>query len=336
VKPGQVLGARYAILGPLGKGGMGTVFRGRDQVTGKDVAVKVLGADWASHPEMKERLRSEMVHAQSVRHRNVCRVLDCGEDGRRSYVVTELVDGIDLKRLLKSAGGLSPEHAFEGAIQIARGLQALHDAGIVHRDVKSPNVLVDREGRFRLLDFDLAEHVADAAKRTRGVVHGTPEYMSPEQARGEGVGFPSDVYSVGIVAFELFTGDVPFRGHSTPKTVRKHVEEPPPLTGPAAARLPIPIVPVLRKCLEKDPTRRYPRARSLVEALRLARSIMGLQDAPSGTAKLPEGFGALLGALNPLDATVRLAPRKSQAAVERHSREAMAHLVAALTTQKDS
>ncbi len=337
VRPGQILGARYAILGPLGKGGMGTVFRGRDQVTGTDVAVKVLGADWAAQPDMKERLRSEMVLAQKVRHRNVCRVLDCGEDGRHSYVVTELIDGIDLKLLLKSAGGLSAEHAFEGAIQVARGLQALHDVGIVHRDVKSPNVLVDREGRFRLLDLDLAEHVADAAKARRGQVHGTPEYMSPEQARGEGVGFASDVYSVGIVAFELFTGEVPFRGDSAPDTVRKQVNDAPPLTGPKAARLPVPIIPVLRKCLEKDPARRYPRARSLVEALRLSRSMLGLlQDAPGPGASAPQGVSALLGALNPLDATVRIEPKKSNAAFERHSLEAMAHLVAALTPRKDS
>jgi serine/threonine-protein kinase len=198
---------------------------------------------------MRERFRLEMVLAQKVHHRNVCRVLDCGEDGRRRYVVTELIDGIDLKRLLVRSGGLAPEHAFEGAIQIARGLQAIHDAGIVHCDVKSPNIMVDRGGRFRLLDFDLAEHVELAARGARDQVHGTPEYMSPEQARGSAVGFPSDVYSLGVVAYELFTGEVPFRGETAEATARKHLEEPPPLAGPRAALLPLPLVPVLRKCL---------------------------------------------------------------------------------------
>ncbi len=336
VPVGHVLGSRYAVLGPLGKGGMGTVFRARDQVTGRQVAVKVLGPDWAARRDMRERFDSEMLMAQKVRHRNVCRVLDCGEDGRRRYVVTELIDGVDLKKLLAVSRGLPAEHAFEGAIQIARGLQAIHDAGIVHRDVKSPNILVDRGGRFRLLDFDLAERVEDAARGTRGQVQGTPEYMSPEQARGAAVGFASDVYSTGVVVFELFTGEVPFRADTAAATARKQVEEAPPLSGPRAARLPDPLLPILKKCLDKDPQQRYPRARSLVEALRLARSALGYADAAPDAQPGEPGMSALLGALNPLDATVRIQPMTPRAIAERHSREAMARLVAALTVEKPS
>ncbi|HET7293365.1 MAG TPA: serine/threonine-protein kinase [Vicinamibacteria bacterium] len=336
LRPGRILGARYEVLAPLGRGGMGTVFRARDRVSGRPVAVKVLGPEWAERRDMRERFRTEMQLAQKVRHRNVCRILDCGEDGRRLYLVTELVEGIDLKRLLARSGGLPAEHAFEGAIQIARGLQAVHDAGIVHRDVKSPNVIVDRSGRFRLLDFDLAERVEDAARGAGGQVHGTPEYMSPEQARGDGVAFASDVYSLGVVVFELFTGDLPFKGDTAAATVRKQVEDAPPLTGPKAARLPPPLLPILRKSLDKDPTRRYPRARSLVEALRLARSTVGLADATPATDASHEGFSALLGALNPRDATVRLEPRPTRAFALRQSREAMARLVAALTREPDA
>jgi serine/threonine-protein kinase len=336
VPVGHVLGARYTVTGPLGRGGMGMVFRARDAVTGRDVAVKVLSQEWAARKEMRDRFASEMVLAQKVRHRNVCRVLDCGEDGHRRYVVTELIDGIDLKKLLLASRGLPAEHAFEGAIQVARGLQAIHDAGIVHRDVKSPNILVDRRGRFRLLDFDLAEHVEDAARGMRGgQVHGTPEYMSPEQARGAAVGFASDVYSLGVVIYEMFTGEVPFRGGTAAETARKQVEESPPLTGPGAARLPPPLLPVLRKCLEKNPERRFPRARSLVEALRFTRSALGFADIAPESQPGPEGLGTLLGALNPLDATVRLQPGAPRAKAERHSREAMARLVAALTSEED-
>ncbi len=309
---------------------MGTVFRARDERTGGDVALKVLESGWAESAAMKERFRSEMVLAQRVHHPNVCRVLDCGQDRARRYVVTELIDGIDLKRLLSRSGGLPPEHAFEGAIQVARGLQSVHDAGIVHRDVKSPNVMVDRSGRFRLLDFDLAEHVEVAARGGRVQVHGTPEYMSPEQAQGSAVGFASDVYSLGVVVFELFTGDVPYRGDSAEDTARKHLDQPAPLSGARAERLPKPLLPVLARCLDKDPARRFPRARSLVEALRLSRSMLGFGETPQ-PAVVPRALSTLLGALNPLDATVRLEPPATRAQRERRSREAMARLVAALT-----
>ena len=313
---------------------MSSVFRSRDRATGMHVAVKVMGAEWAARRDMRERFRTEMLVAQKVRHRNVCRILDCGEDGRWLYLVTELIDGLDLKRLLKASGGLPAEHAFEGSIQLARGLQAVHDAGIVHRDVKSPNVIVDRGGRFRLLDFDLAERVEAAGHGDRSEVYGTPEYMSPEQARGEAAGFASDVYSLAIVVFELFTGELPFRGETAAATARKQVEEAPPLAGPPAARLPPPLLPILRKSLDKDPACRYPRARSVVEALRLARSTMGLaDDAPPATEASHEGFSALLGALNPRDATQRLEPRSTRAVSLRRSREAMARLVAALTAE---
>jgi serine/threonine-protein kinase len=327
LRRGQVLGARYEVLAPLARGGMGTVFRAKDRVTGDAVAVKVLSAEWAARRDMKDRFRSEMLLAQKVRHHNVCRILDCGEDGARSYIVTELIPGVDLKRLLGAAGALPTDHAFDGAIQIARGLQAVHDAGIVHRDVKSPNVVVDRAGRFRLLDFDLAERIEDAAGASGGSVLGTPEYMSPEQARGGPIDFRSDVYSLGIVVYALFTGEVPFRGETPLATIEKQLNEAPPLDGRA---LPPALVPVLKKALAKRPERRYARARSVVEALRLARSASGLEDEPPADRRRTEGVPALLGALNPRDATVRLDPELVRAALSRASHEAMAVLVAAL------
>lgn len=336
LRRGQVLGARYEVEDPLGRGGMGTVFHGRDRVTGLAVAVKVLSAEWAKRRDMKERFKSEMVLAQRVRHRNVCRVLDCGEDGSDRFIVTELIHGVDLKRLLQASGALPTDHAFDGAIQIARGLQAIHDAGIVHRDVKSPNIVVDRSGRFRLLDFDLAEHVDDPAKGGPATtVLGTPEYMSPEQARGGRVDFRSDVYSLAVVIFEMFTGEVPFRGQTPEATVRKQIEEPPPLQGPRAEALPPPLLPVLKKALAKSAGERYSKARSVVEALRIARTLLGFADqSPQDRRReAQQGVPALLGALNPRDATVRLEPRASRAAMSRASREAMAALVAALTAR---
>jgi serine/threonine protein kinase len=328
LRRGQVLAARYEIQAPLGRGGMGTVFKAKDRVTGQTVAAKVLSADWASRPGMRERFRAEMRLAQKVSHRNVCRVLDCGEDGELRYIVTELVDGTDLKRLLRSSGALPSDRAFDAAIQMARGLQAVHEAGIVHRDIKSGNIMVDRAWRFRLLDFDLA--VGVEAPAVPGSVFGTPEYMSPEQARGEKVDFRSDIYSLGIVIYEAFTGDVPFRGNTSVATIRMQLEEPPPLEGSRAAAVPAALLPVLRRALAKDPEARYSKARGLATALRVARSASGLEE-ETFAADAADGRTALLGALNARDATLRLetpTPHAAQSAAEHAS---ILVLIAALT-----
>jgi serine/threonine-protein kinase len=268
-----VIAGRFRIQAPLGQGGMGTVFEAEDRVTGERVALKVLSTEWATQQGMESRFEDEMALARLVRHRNVCRVVDCGRDGAVRYIATEFIDGTDLKRLLHANGALPTGKAFDASIQIARGLQAVHDAGIIHRDVKSPNVMVDRAGRYRLMDFDIAKRAdGDTGPDEKGTVLGTPEYMSPEQARGEHLDFRTDVYSLGIVVFEAFTGVVPFRGDTARATIVKQLEEPPPLEGGPGTKLPATLLPVLRKALEKDKARRYGRARALVEALRLARA----------------------------------------------------------------
>jgi eukaryotic-like serine/threonine-protein kinase len=272
LKRGQLVAGRFRIAAPLARGGMGTVFEAEDRATGQRVALKVLAADWAAQKEMARRFQDEMELARKVRHRNVCRVVDCGRDGPQLYIATEFIEGTDLKRLLR-AGALPAPRAFDAAIQIARGLQAVHELGIIHRDVKSANVMVDRAGRYRLMDFDISQRLgSDALPAQRGTVLGTPEYMSPEQARGEALDFRTDIYSLGIVLYEIFTGDVPFRGDTARATILMQIEEAPPLAGARALRLPPSAVPVLRKALEKERRRRYTRARGLVEALRLARA----------------------------------------------------------------
>jgi serine/threonine-protein kinase len=270
---GQVIAGRFRILAPLAQGGMGTVFEAEDRVTGERVALKVLSADWAAQKGMEHRFEDEMALARQVKHRNVCRVVDCGRDGGLHYIATEFIDGTDLKRLLHANGALPTAKGFDAGVQIARGLQAVHEAGIIHRDVKSPNVMVDRAGRYRLMDFDIAKRAgSDTGPDERGSVLGTPEYMSPEQARGEYLDFRTDVYSLGVVLYEIFTGEVPFRGETARSTIVMQLEAPPPLEGPKAERLPTSILPILRKALDKDKTRRYAKTRALVEALRLARA----------------------------------------------------------------
>jgi serine/threonine protein kinase len=312
IRRGSLMAGRYEILDLLGRGGMGTVYRARDRVLGDKVAVKVLRSDLSHRPEMIRRFGSEMGVARTVRHPNVCRIYAAGEEQGRLYLSMELLEGSDLKTLLRTAKhGLEPEHAFELSLQVASGLAALHEAGIVHRDVKPPNVMLDKKGIAHLMDFDIAkQHLAegtDAATAT-GQVLGTPEYMSPEYARGDRVDFRSDVYSLGVLIFELFTGEVPFRGETPLATVLKHLNDPPPLEGPRAERLPPSLLPVLRKALAKDPDERFSTTRGLITALGVARNAFAERPAPRPVEGPP--LPVLLEALNPIDGTIRMPAMK--------------------------
>ncbi len=331
VKKGTVIGGRYEILRPLGQGGMGTVYRARDHVLGDRVAVKVLKTELSRRPEMVRRFRSEMGLAKKVRHPNVCRIYAAGEDEGRLYLAMELIEGTDLRSLLRMRKeGLPPEQAFELAVQLAGGLQALHDAGIVHRDVKAANVILDEKGRPRLMDFDFAKRHDAGAPDTApvtGHILGTPEYMSPEAARGDPVEFRSDVYSLGVVVFEMFTGDVPFRGDSPLATILKHLNEPPPLEGPRAKALPSSLLPVLRKALAKWPAERYSTAGGFAMALGFARIAFG-ELAPPPKVPTPP-LPALLEALNPLDKTIRMQAVKARS-LDTRSMRAIPALIDAL------
>ena len=270
---GEVLSARYEILSLLGSGGMGTVYRAHDRILDETVALKVLRLDLARAAGMARRFRSEIKLARKVSHRNVCRIYDYGEDGQHVYISMEFVDGVELHHRVRGRG-MPAEEGFEVAIQLTKGLQAVHDVGIIHRDLKSSNVMVDSKGLVRLMDFGIAKRwIADGqiTGTMVGQIMGTPEYMSPEQARGHPVDFRGDIYSLGIVLFEIFTGQLPFEGQTKVETLFLQLEEPPPLTGPKAKRLQRALVPILRRTLAKDPSDRYASARGLTEALRLAR-----------------------------------------------------------------
>jgi serine/threonine-protein kinase len=270
VVEGTVLSGRYEILRPLGKGGMGMVYKAHDRALEETVAVKLLRADLARSPDITRRFRSEIKLARKVRHRNVCAIHEYGQEGHLRYIVMEYVHGIDLKALIRSKGAVSLEDAYEISLQIARGLQAIHDVGIVHRDLKTPNIMLDQHGYVRLMDFGIAkEFDADVTGPTgTGNVVGTPEYMSPEQARAEHIDIRSDIYALGVVIYELFTGTVPFKGETPVATMMKHLNEPPPLHSPEAARLPDSMRPILAKALAKDRAARYSSARELFDALR--------------------------------------------------------------------
>ncbi|HXY38786.1 MAG TPA: protein kinase [Vicinamibacteria bacterium] len=271
---GAIFASRFEILGPLGRGGMGMVYRAHDRELGETVAIKVLRPDIARESgRVEQRFRSEIRLARRVRHRNVCSVYGDGEDRGLLYICMELVEGENLARPAREGGGLPTAEAWDVCMQIARGLEAIHEVGIVHRDLKTANLMRDRCGIVRVMDFGIAKHHGDTEDgitvTATGTLMGTPEYMSPEQLRGEEVDFRSDLYSLAIVVYELFTGTLPFRGDSPVSTIVKQLQEAPVLDHPA---LPEVLRPVLARALAKEPARRYASATEMRQAVEEARS----------------------------------------------------------------
>ncbi len=264
LQAGTTLGTRYRILGLAGKGGMGHVYRADDLVLGQRVALKLLPEELAGDRDRLTRLRDEVRIARQVSHPNVCRVYDIGEAEGRHFLSMEWIDGEDLGSLLREQGQLAPDRASSIARQICAGLAAAHESGVLHRDLKPSNVMIDERGVARITDFGLAE-LATAVREER-VREGTPRYMAPEQLAGEGLTFQSDLYSLGLVLYELFTGQPGYPGGTLDEIKRQRRERP-----PAPSRLAPHIDPGVEQlilcCLESDPSRRPSSARSLVEAL---------------------------------------------------------------------
>ena len=224
---GDQLGGRYR-LGPLlGEGGMAVVHRGRDEVLGREVAVKLLRAQYAADEEFVRRFRQEARNAASLSHPSIAPVFDTGVDGDDQYIVMQLVDGPDLEQVLAERGALPIAEALRIAMAVAEALQAAHDRGIIHRDVKPGNILLTSEGEVRVVDFGIARALGDARTTTAGLMLGSVQYCSPEQVLGEPVGVPSDVYSLGIVLYELLTGVRPFDGPSPASVALRRLHEPP-------------------------------------------------------------------------------------------------------------
>jgi len=254
---------------------MGMVYKARDLSLDEVVAIKVLRPDIAREPRMTERFKSEIRLARRVRHKNVCAIHDYGEDQGLLFISMEYVEGVDLKRWLREHGSFEVAEAYHVAIQVAEGLQAVHEEGIIHRDLKTPNIMRDAAGVARLMDFGIAKREGEgtgAGVTATGHIVGTPEYMSPEQAQGRRVDFRSDIYGLGIVTYEIFTGRVPFKGETPISTILKHLYDPPPLEPPEGEAIPASVRAVLSRCLAKDPAQRFDSARHVAEALRDARS----------------------------------------------------------------
>ena len=259
----QVLGERYEIGGVLGRGGMAEVHRGRDLRLGREVAVKVLRHDLARDPSFQVRFRREAQASASLNHPAIVAVYDTGEDrtttGATPYIVMEYVEGETLRDVLRREGHLSPERAMALSADICGALDFSHRNGIVHRDVKPGNVMITPQGTVKVMDFGIARAVSDSAATmtSTAAVIGTAQYLSPEQARGEGVDARSDVYSMGCMLFELVTGAPPFTGDSPVAVAYQHVREDPRLPSSINPGIPPELDAIVLKAMSKNPANRY-------------------------------------------------------------------------------
>ena len=283
----DIIADRYVTSDFLGGGGMAEVFLAHDRTLGRDVALKVLREDYAKDAHFVERFRREAQSAAALSHPNLVQVYDQGraEDGRY-YIAMEYVPGGTLGDRIGRAGPLDPAEAARLASQVAEALQAAHERGIVHRDIKPQNVLIDDAGEAKVADFGIAQAASMSSTSGTNQVFGTVSYMSPEQAMGERVGPQSDLYSLGVVLYEMLTGTVPFAAEGLLATAMKHVTE-----QPLPSRKRNPLVPegmdaLVMGLLAKKPEDRYGSAAELVGDLRRARE--GLPPAFAGTAGYSE------------------------------------------------
>ena len=276
VKPGARLGP-YEALAPLGAGGMGEVYRARDERLGREVAIKVLPADSSADPDRLRRFEQEARAAGALNHPNLVAVFDTGQHEGNPYVVFELLDGVTLRQ----RGGpraFAARKAVDYAVQIAHGLAAAHEKGIVHRDLKPENLFVTKDGRVKILDFGLAklrpaldphaprEEGATVSTATgAGVVLGTVGYMSPEQVRGDSADHRSDIFALGTVLYEMLSGRRPFSGETNTEVMTAILREDPPELANRDA--PAGLERVVRRCLEKRPEERFQSARDIGFAL---------------------------------------------------------------------
>ncbi|MGI8910044.1 MAG: Stk1 family PASTA domain-containing Ser/Thr kinase [Rubrobacteraceae bacterium] len=259
---------RYSILRTLGEGGMACVYLAHDEVLDRDVALKVLWDNYARDEEFVERFKREARSAGSLSHPNIVQVYDRGEteDGT-AYMAMECVSGGTLKDRIVREDPLSPEEAATVAIQVAGALGAAHERGVIHRDIKPHNILLSSSGEAKVTDFGIARAAAATTATRTGRVLGTANYMSPEQALGQRVDPRTDLYSLGVVLFEMLTGELPFRGDSPITVSMKHINEPPPPPKELNPDLPEGVNALVLKLLAKDPDDRYADAEDLIEDL---------------------------------------------------------------------
>jgi tetratricopeptide (TPR) repeat protein len=282
--PGTLVAGRYRVVGIAGVGGMGVVYRARDEELGVDTALKVLRPDLGGDPRVLERFRSELRLAREVSHKNVVRIHDIGEHEGLRFLTMRYVEGRSLSQVLEKEGPLSAERAAAIARQVASALEEAHRAGVVHRDLKPGNILLDAEDVAYVTDFGIARSLGGDGLTRAGAVVGTPDYLSPEQIAGDTVDARTDLYALGIVLFEMLTGQLPFRPGSQAEMLAQRLAGRARDLADVGVRSPRWLGAVVRRLLERSPARRYPSAAAVLEDLDRARAPRPISRSPLSIA----------------------------------------------------
>ncbi len=264
---GSTFAGRYQIIEELGKGGMGKVYRAFDKKLEEEVALKLLNPEIASNEKTIERFKNELKLARKIAHRNVCKMYDLNEEKETHFITMEYVAGEDLKSTIRREKKLSQEETVRIAQQICEGLSEAHKLGVVHRDLKPSNIMIDKAGNARIMDFGIARSLEAKGITVTGMTIGTPEYMSPEQVEGKEVDQKSDIYSLGVILYEMLTGQVPFKGDTPLSVAYKHKHEQPRDPRKIDDQITEAMSSLVLKCLEKDKERRYQNAGEVLSDL---------------------------------------------------------------------
>jgi len=265
--PGDVVGDRYEISRLLGQGGMGAVYQARDRELDREVALKVIRAEMAANPQVLSRFKQELILARKITHSSVIRIFDLGEASGLKFITMEFIEGEDLQSLLRREGKVKPAEAARIMIQVCRALEAAHAEGVIHRDLKPQNIMLGKGGRACVMDFGIARSVVGEGLTETGAVIGTPDYMSPEQAKGLQADARSDLFSFGIIFYELLSGKNPFDADTAMGKLWKRTSEPARPPSDLDKAIPQPLSDIVKKCLEIDPQKRFASATELLQQL---------------------------------------------------------------------
>ena len=268
LKRGTTFAERYEIIEGLGTGGMGKVYRVKDEKLDEEMALKILKPEIAADKGMIERFKNELKLARKIAHRSVCKMYDLNEEEGTHFITMEYVTGEDLKSYIRKKGKISEEDAISIAKQICEGLSEAHELGVIHRDLKPQNVMIDEKGRVKIMDFGIARSVEAPGVTQTGIMIGTPDYISPEQAEGEEADQRSDIYALGVILYEMVTGSVPFKGDTALSVALKHKAQLPKEPRKLNPEVSEQLSRLILICMEKDRERRYQKAEELLADLK--------------------------------------------------------------------
>src|SRR5271169_2648582 len=267
--PGTVLGGRYDIVRLLGQGGMGAVYQAYDRELERQVALKLIRAELAANPDILKRFKQELILARQITHKNVIRIFDLGQADGCKFITMDYIEGQDLQSVLRRKKKLEPAEASNIIAQICRALEAAHAEGVIHRDLKPQNIMLDKTGRAFVMDFGIARSMLGSGMTQTGALIGTPDYMSPEQAKGQALDARSDLFSIGIIFYEMLSGQVPFDADTTMGKLWKRTNEPARPLDELDKTIPRPLSDIVRKCLEIDPQKRFASAGELLQQIEI-------------------------------------------------------------------